>query len=224
MPVDEPNAIPDGDGDGDGNGKESRPAFIEFVSMNASSHADKRRNQKVIRSTAMKNFRRRQQSQRTQASEASRKNRVTGPHQLPKRTKGKGKSDEEDSTEHKEQHSNIKEEFQQDLQEVLFQAVDDWATETASDGSWLESRSATDNHSEGHWDNETLQVERSPRHPTLNNLFASNSPLNVLGGGRIDPFRIYPEGYVGPHVHELIDHCKIRFSTERHLLFNITCN
>jgi hypothetical protein len=205
MPADEPNATLDGKG----GAEEGRPAFIEFVSMNASSHADKRRNQKVIRSTAMKNFRRRQQSQRTQTSEASGQNSETRPHHLPRRTKEKDESNEEDSTEHKEQHSNINEEFHQDLQEVPSQAVDDWATETTSIASWLESRSVSDNHSEGPWDNEALQVERSPSHPTSNDLFASSSPLDVLGGGRIDPFRIYPAAYVGPHVHELIDHCKI---------------
>jgi hypothetical protein len=183
---------------------------LEFVSMNASSQAEKQQNQKVIRSTAMKNFRRRQQTQRTRAKEASRTNSEVRPHQLPKRTKEKEKSNKEDSRGHKEQRNDIKEESNQDLQDESSQAADDWIFETSSHASWLESQAASGNHKEGLWDSETVQVDDSLSRVTADGLLTLNSPLNILGGGRIDPFRAYPAGYGGPHVHELIDHCELQ--------------
>lgn len=196
----------------DGNaGDEGRSLFcLEFVSMNASSQAEKQQNQWVVRSTAMKNFRRRQQSQRTHAKEASRTNSERRPHRPPKRIKEKEIRNKEVGTEHKEQHNDVEEGSSQDLQDASSQAVDDWSFETSSHGSWLENQAASSNHNEGLWDSdsEVLQVESSPSHPTSNGFFALNSPLNILGGGRVDPFRIYPADYVAPHVHELIDHCE----------------
>jgi hypothetical protein len=208
----------------DGNGgKEGRSVFcLEFVNMNASSRAEKQRNRKVIRSTAMKNFRRRQQSQRTQVKDASRTNSEIRRSHLAQRTKEKKISNKEDGEEHKEQVIYIKEEFDQDLQDASSLAVDGWMFETTSNRWWLESRTVSSSkHNEGLWDSEALQMESSPSHLTSKDFFTLNSPLTVLGGGRIDPFRIYPEEYVDPHVHELIDHCEFRSFQKTYLLLNI---
>jgi hypothetical protein len=188
-----------------------RPLFcLEFVSMNASSQAEKQQNQKVIRSTAMKNFRRLQQMERTRAKEASKTNSELRPHQLPKLTKEKEKNNKEDSRGHKEQRNDIKEESNQDLQDESSQAADDWIFETSSHASWLEGQAASGNHKGGLWNSEAMQADGSLSRATLNSLLTLNSPLNILGGGRVDPFRTYPAGYGGPHVHELIDHCELQ--------------
>jgi hypothetical protein len=189
MPANEAHAILDGTG----RAEEDRPSFcLEFVNMNTSSPAEKRRNQLVIRSTAMKNFRRRQQSQRTQAKEAS-------------RIKEKEMANKEDGTDHKEQYKEARKEWNQDPQDVSSEAVDDWISQTALTEPLPESRTSSSNQNDSTWDIDFLQVESSR---TSNDFFALSSPLTHLGGGRIDPFRIYPTGHVGPHVHELIDHCE----------------
>jgi hypothetical protein len=206
----------------DGNGgKEGRSVFcLEFVNMNASSRAEKQRNRKVIRSTAMKNFRRRQQSQRTQVKDASRTNSEIRRNHLAQRTKEKEVGNKEDGEEQKEQDICIKEEFNLNLQNASSLAIDGWMFETTSNEWWFESRTVSSSkHNEGLWDSEALQIESNPSHPTSKDFFTLNSPLTVLGGGRMDPFRIYPEEYVGPHVHELIDHCEFR-SFQKHISYS----
>lgn len=216
MAISEPRLALDG-----GGGEESRSVFcLEFVNMNASSQVEKQRNQKLIRSTAMKNFRRRQQSQQRQAKEASRTNSEIRPNHLRQRIKEKKISNREDEEDHKEQHSDIKEEFDPDLQDASTKAVDDWIFDTTSKGSWVESQTAASgNHNEGLWDSKARQFESSRSHPTWNDFFLLNNPLNVLGGGRVDPFRKYPVGYVGPYVHEVIDHCKSRPFPKSYYIF-----
>lgn len=214
MATDEAYVTLDGNG-----GKEGRSVFcLEFVNMNASSQAEKQRNQRVIRSTAMKNFRRRQQSQRTQ--DASRTDSEICRNHLAQRTKEKKTSNKEDGEEQKEQDIYIKEGFNQDLQDASSLVADGWMFETTSNGWWLDSRTVSSSkHNEGLWDIEALQMESNPSHPTSKDFFTLNSPLTVLGGGRIDPFRIYPEEYVGPHFHELIHHCEFR-SFQKHISYS----
>ena len=58
-------------GERDGSKASGRPAFnLEFVNMNVVSKTEKQRNQKLIRSTAMRSYRQKQQLQRTKEEEA----------------------------------------------------------------------------------------------------------------------------------------------------------
>jgi hypothetical protein len=195
--------------DGAVRAEEDRSSFcLEFVNMNTSSLAEKRRNQMLIRSTAMKNFRRRQQSQRTQAKAAKTASRI----------KYKEISDKEDGTGHNGQREEPRNEWNQYPEDLPSPAVDDWISQTAFTEPWPESQTSSSNHSDGTWDMEISQVESIP---TSNDFLALGSPLTLLGGGRIDPFRVYPTGYVGPHVNELIDYCEFRSFPEIYLYFTL---
>ena len=210
----EAQVVPDGNAEEQGNSL----FCLEFVSMNASSKAEKQQNRWVVRSTAMKNFRRRQLSQRTHTKEASRTNSEVRPHRSPKWSKEKKIRNKEVGAGHNEQHSDIKEESDQDLQEEPYPVVDEWIFETTSHGSWFERQAASGSHNEGLRDSEALYVESTPSYQILNGFFALPSPLNFLGGGRVDPFRRYPGEHVGTHVHELIDHCESQSRPESHLI------
>jgi hypothetical protein len=193
--------------DSNGGGKEARLLFaLEFVNMNASSKAEKRQNQKVIRSTAMKNFRRRQQSQRTQAKQAS-KTGSEMQHQPPtQRTRAENTRNKEGGNDGKQESTEVEREGDPDVQEASSQPMDDCTLQTAFTDAWPGSQTVcSDYNNEDYGDSEAVQVESSLTCPASNDSF---SPATILGGGRIDPFRVYPAAYVGPHVHELIDHCE----------------
>jgi hypothetical protein len=212
MPADEAHdVLPDSNG----GGEEGRSTFtLEFVNMNASSKAERQRNQKVIRSTAMKNFRRRQQSQRTQAKEASKAIVEVQYQPLPQRTivkdvsnRGGGKEPKDEAP----QPTEIKKEQNTDRQEVSSQAMDDWISQTAFTDAWPGAQTLWSDYNDGDQvvqDVEPIQVDSGLSYPESNNSFQLVSPATMLVGGRIDPFRIYPIDYVGPHIHELVDHCE----------------
>jgi hypothetical protein len=191
--------------DGTVRAEEDQSSFcLEFVNMNTSSLADKRRNQMLIRSTAMKNFRRRQQSQRTQAKAAKAASKI----------EDKEMNDKEDITGHNGQCEETRSEWNQYPQHLPSPAVDDWIPQTAFTEPWPKSQTSSSKHDDGTWDIEISQVESIS---SSNDFFALSSPLTLLGGGRIDPFRVYPAGYEGPHVNELIDYCEFRSFPEIYL-------
>jgi hypothetical protein len=201
-----------------GGGEESRPIFtLEFVNMNASSKAEKQRNQKVIRSTAMKNFRRRQQSQRAQTKEGN-KTLVEVQHQvLPQRIRVQETSTRDDEKETKDKNpepTEIKIKDEPEVQGVSSQEMDDWISQTSFMEPWPRSQTIHSDFTGGDEDVEDVDIETSLSYSPPNNFFLLGSPSNLLGGGRIDPFRVYPAGYVGPHVNELIDHCESRSLAE----------
>jgi hypothetical protein len=196
MPADESQAALNGTV----RAEEDRSSFcLEFVNMNTSSLAEKRRNKMVIRSTAMKHFRRQQQSQRAQVKAAKEASRI----------KDKEISDKVNVTCHNGQQEEARNEWNQYPQDVSLLAVDDRIFQIAFTELRPESQTSSSNHNDndGTCDVEVFQIERNP---TSNDFFALGSPLTLLGGGRIDPFRVYPTEYVGPHVHELIDYCEFR--------------
>jgi hypothetical protein len=189
--------------------EEDQSSFcLEFVNMNTTSLADKRRNQMLIRSTAMKNFRRRQQSQRTQEEAAKAASKI----------RDKEMNDKEDRTGLNEQYEETRNKWNQCPQNLPSPVVDDWIPRTAFTEPWPESQTSSSNHDNGTWDIEISQVESIS---TSNDFFALSSPLTLLGGGRVDPFRVYPTGYEGPHVNELIDYCELRSFPETYLYFTL---
>jgi hypothetical protein len=205
MPPDEAHTV----SDSNGAEVEARTAFcLEFVNMNVSTQAEKHRNQKVIRSTAMKNFRRRQQSQRIHAKEICRVASEIGPQHLPQRIKSRHTSNDGDGTVHEGQRKMIDDECSQDPRNASSQAMDDWISQIPLSEPWHDSQATSTEYGDVPRSSEVSQIE-----VTLNDFSAIGSPMTLLGGGRIDPFRVYPVGYVAPHVHELIDHCESKSSS-----------
>jgi hypothetical protein len=160
---------------------------VEFVNMNVTSQADRQRNQKVIRSTAMKSFRRKQQLQRLQEKEGSRQDVIIG---------------------NKEAHSKSKTGFHSDARNASPGSNSGWSSvATVPDVSWLVSVLPSSNSGDsGYPPGESSQtgpfISRS-----LRTLPIASNPTSLLGAGRIDPFRIQPVD-TGSHIHELIDHCE----------------
>jgi hypothetical protein len=176
--------------------------------MNVSSQAEKQRNQRVIRSTAMKNFRHRQQSQRIYTKEVWRMTSKIGPQHPPQRTKRRHTSNDGDGKVHEGQRKKIEDKCSQDPRSASSQAMDDWISQSSLSEPWYESQATSTEYGESLWSSEVSQVEI-----TWNDFFTTGSPMTLLGGGRVDPFRVYPVGYVAPHVHELIDHCESKSSS-----------
>jgi hypothetical protein len=172
-----------------GGGKASgRPAFnLEFVNMNVVSKAEKQRNQKLIRSTAMRSYRQKQQLQRTKEEEA--KSRTTARGIQPR------------SVSKKDDHS--------DAHNPLLGSTNAWPSHEIdlSDFSWLMSPSSSSDHSGS--DSGTGESPRSDALSSvrLRDFFPDISPVTPLGAGRIDPFRISSVD-TSLYIHELIDHCK----------------
>jgi hypothetical protein len=205
MPLDEAHTA----SDSNGAGVEAGAAFcLEFVNMNVSSQVEKQRNQKVIRSTAMKNFRHRQQSQRIHTKEVCRMTNEIGPQHPPQRIKRRHTSKDGDGTVHEGQRKKIEDECSQDPRNSSSQAMDDWISQSPLSKLWHESQAISTEYGDSPRSSEVSQIE-----VTLNDFSAVSSPMTLLGGGRVDPFRVYPVDYVAPHVHELIDHCESKSSS-----------
>ncbi len=80
------------------------------------------------------------------------------------------------------------------------------STFSAFSDSW-QGPSATPNGAlGGRLETEVLQVSSRPGYRRSGDFCALESPVTLLGGGKIDPFRVYPVDCVGRHAHELIDH------------------
>lgn len=202
--------------DGDSGQEESRPSLaltLQFVSMNVSCKAEKERNQKVIRSTAMKNFRRRQQSQRIHGKEVSKTSGETG--QSPRRVREASTSDNTSVKNLKQLPSKVKKERDIIPDEEPSQAVESSAPLSAFPKPWPEGQEIScSNVYYGPLPNEVDYIDCSQSDLSSNDSFSLGSPVTLLGGGRIDPFRVYP--YSSPHVHELIDHCESQSRVQCH--------
>jgi hypothetical protein len=175
-------------GERDGGKASGRPAFnLEFVNMNLVSKAEKQRNQKLIRSTAMRSYRQKQQLQRTKEEEAKSRTIARG---LQPRSESK-------TDDHSDAHNQL-------LGSTNACSSDEVHL---SDFSWLLSPSSSSDHSDS-----DSGIGESPRSDTLSSVrprdfFPDISPVTPLGAGRIDPFRISSVD-TSLYIHELIDHCK----------------
>lgn len=207
MPDDEAQSVSP---DSSGGGEEGHSILtLEFVNMNASTKAERQRNQKVIRSTAMKNFRRRQRSQREQAKEAS--TTVTEAHHqlLSQQTSANDTSKKNNGKESESSGSpTIEAKTEQDSDSVSSREVRDWISKMAVTETRSESQDVCSDYNDGDETVQAVQAESSLSYPAANKSSFVGSPMTLLGGGRIDPFRIYPSDYMGPQVNELIDHCE----------------
>lgn len=117
-------------------------------------------------------------------------------------------NDKEDITGYNGQCEETRNKWNQYPQDLPSLAVDDWIPQTAFTKALPKNQTSFINYDDGTWDIEISQVESIS---TSNDAFALSSLLTLLGGGRIDPFRVYPAGYEGPHVNELIDYCEFRW-------------
>jgi hypothetical protein len=167
---------------------DSTPVFnLEFVNMNAGSETERQRNQQIIRSTAMKNFHRKQQLQRRQE---------------------KGGSLKDVAVKNKKAHSKSK--------KISHLNAEDDPSETSSgsqsEETVLDLSSLVSTLSSSNSSDRSFGPGESSRHGNSNSLnswalSAASSPTSLLGAGRIDPFRIQPVD-IGSHMPELIDHCE----------------
>jgi hypothetical protein len=175
-------------GERDGSKASGRPAFnLEFVNMNVVSKTEKQRNQKLIRSTAMRSYRQKQQLQRTKEEEAKSRTIARG---IQPRSESK-------RNDHSDAHNQ------------LLRSANAWSSDEIdlSDFSLLMSPSSSSDHSDS-----DSGIGESPRSDALSSVrsrgfFPGISPVTPLGAGRIDPFRISSVD-TSLYIHELIDHCK----------------
>lgn len=164
------------------------PKFdLEFVNVGAISQAEKERNQRLIRSTAMKSFRRRQLSERSTESEGNSKDARKAKTHHPKSKKGS----------------------KADHQAISSISYTDLSSESFSEASWLLGGSngrKVDYFAFVESNRSRSLSSQSSRAPSV-----VTSPCTPLGAGRVDPFRILPVDPGSP-INELIDHCECHFN------------
>ena len=205
--ADEAFAIVDSDGVLEGPGP-AATLPLAFVNVGAISEAEKVRNQKLIRSTAMKSFRRRQQSERSLkgegSSSSSSKDSAANPKSPRPKLKKQTKSDE----------CTVSPTSTPDLSsDVPFQQ--------SREASWLVIGSPNNR------ENDRRRLSDSDRSETLSNQSARSSPvldspLTILGGGRIDPFQLLPIKS-SSQINELIDYCENANSVPLSSRLPLTC-
>lgn len=188
MPKDEAFAIVNDDGVED-----SPSTFtLEFVNMGAISQAERERNQKVVRSTAMRAFRRRQQSERLLKGDEKSKGPAIRPKTHRSRSKKDSQSDEKES-------------------DSLVSNTDLSSEVSFSEVKWLVGGSSKEVERTADY---LAFVERKRRagSSSSDSSRASTvveSPLSPLGAGRVDPFGILPgSSSSDSRINELIDHCE----------------
>ena len=191
MSNDEPLAIVTSDGVNE----ESIPAIaLEFVNVGAVSQAEKERNQKIIRSTAMRAFRRRQQSERLLKDDGKSKSIASRPKIRHSRSKKDSQSDAQQTS----PISNADLSPDISFSEAAFPEV-----------SWLMSGPSNDRKADCfalvEWNRSGSLSSQSSQAPGV-----VDSPMTLLGAGRVDPFRILP-GDRSSNINELIDHCELQF-------------
>jgi hypothetical protein len=201
MSNDEPLAIVTSDGV---NEDSPQAITLEFVNVGAVSQAEKERNQKVIRSTAMRAFRRRQQSERLLKDDGKSKCIASRPKIHHSRTNKDSQSDGQQTS----PISNT------DLSPDI-----SFSEPTFSEVSWLMSGPSNDRKAD------YFAFVESNRSGSLSSQSSQapvvvDSPITLLGAGRVDPFRILPVD-TGSHINELIDHCELQFSLPRS--FRVVC-
>lgn len=169
---------------------------LQFVSMNPSSQLEKQRNKKVIRSAAMKSFRRKQMSQKAQDK--------VGPVR-------------EVVELHCSSELGAKNNSLPDTRSLSAGDGANWLggiEDSFSDMSWGPPTSPLSNSSSNSSESDSMsvfdempQVGRFLSQVSTPGSSVVSSPKSLLGAGRIDPFRIYPLD-ANNTIPELFDHCK----------------
>lgn len=166
---------------------------LQFVNMNAATQAERQSNRKIIRSTAMRSFRRKQHSQRNsgQAGYTSRSAKI-----LPRSEAGVNLT----------KFSQL--EDRESLVE-LSEAANDADVSDPTDSTKWEASGSEESSYEG--DHEFWTRNHRHRLSQIEGEITSSpstgSPVTPLGAGRIDPFRVFSAD-PGGQISELIDHCK----------------
>ena len=170
--------------------KDSLPSRFQFVDVGSRSPSEIRRNQRVIRSAAMKTFRRNQQLQgkKINGKDAS-KNLQGKDRQAIAVSRGGLNVHDLNST------SDVSYVSRDDLSVAVL-------AETSSNSKVrgnLKQRKLENLKTQGKGE---IRSE-GPYHVSL------GSPITLLGGARADPFRRFPMKATGSHVDEIINHCKL---------------
>ena len=187
---------------GGGRKDDKAPNFsLQFVniSMNAASQEERQRNQRVVRSAAMKSFRQKQKSQRLQEKAGS--SRGNDSVSSEDKETSAPSSDIDQRKKHPQASSPVPSEVS--------------SSEGFSSEGHLQTRNTSpalvsfdiDSGIEEALQVETLSDQIQPRS------LRENQSIARLGGGRRDPFQIYPPHIAGSHVSELIDHCEFLNAT-----------
>lgn len=162
-----------------GDGSIPPPSGLQFVNMTPTSQAERQRNRKVIRSAAMKTFRRNQKLERE------------GKPQAVLRSKSEAEDQELSyrlrlSSENEVGSSEARWPGSQTLSSKLVAGTSGNSAVAipASNVNWAS------------WSQTALRT------PAI----AASSPIEKLGAGRLDPFRTYPVDISGPHINEIMDH------------------
>jgi len=172
----------------DAESSEKRQMDLQFVSMTPASQAERQQNQRVIRSAAMKTFRREQRLEReAKTKEVSQRKRRGAVEVRPKMKDLAQDSSPSSSSSSDGGISSSDTWWQKD--KSPFPSISRPSSEGGPD-SKLSGRI------------ELLGKEKAQSASPL------GSPTSVLGAGRVDPFRRYPIEITGPHVHEIMDHCE----------------
>jgi hypothetical protein len=169
------------------------PTFnLQFVniSMNATSQEEKQRNQRVVRSAAMKSFRRKQKSQRIQEKAGSPSNRMSHAEKPLSNSKKDRPPDTFRTSPGPSESSSSSEDLAPEAP---------WPTSNSPILSGFDIDLGIE---------EALQVGTLSAQSSQGPSAVTTPGINRLGAGRIDPFRIYPVDVTGSNVNELIDHCK----------------
>ncbi|KAH7419574.1 hypothetical protein BKA64DRAFT_651173 [Cadophora sp. MPI-SDFR-AT-0126] len=167
---------------------------LQFVNMNTTSQLEKQRNKKVIRSMAMKSFRRKQTSKKA-PEKTGNVREVSGGSSVPF------------SSQLGPQAYSLLDVVTEEPSPYMAR-VEDLSSETSpSFYTSLSSRSCSNNgesDSASGFDENSLQ-RRLPSHLSTPIPSMISSPITPLGAGRVDPFRIYPVGGKS-NIPELFDH------------------
>ncbi|RFU27625.1 hypothetical protein B7463_g8700, partial [Scytalidium lignicola] len=162
---------------------------LEFVDMNAATHAERERNRRIVRSTAMRSFRQKQKQKQQREME------IGVPQQANVNVDVNTRNNTEIETIAPDDLTLVPENYFLD---------DPWITTTYTD--WPEPF-RSDFDSSGFITGVTEQNESGDsifsKQPSP--VSTIGSPLSLVGQGRVDPFRIENVN-VDLHFHELMDH------------------
>jgi len=185
----------------DGNKEDNHtPSPLQFVDVGVVSQGERERNQKLIRSTAMRSFRRKQQSERLLENEQSGKDVATRSKRRLSKSETYPRS------------------ARQETSPIVNSGLSDAGLVNLSR---LMSVSSPGDDTENNFpfvDLDPSTSLNSQNTPALNILA---SPCSLLGAGRIDPFRLQPVD-TGSHINELVDHGELRVNCSD-LAYSVPC-
>jgi len=163
---------------------------FEFVNVTPASEAERERNQRVVRSAAMKTFRRQQQIEKQQTEGRKKGEKKKRPQIAPAHVK---------ELSFRNVDPGARNAYPADINFYSMQHNARSPSRSTSSGS-------SDNGLEDWGFNDVRQSVPSASVHTQD--FLLKSPPSPLSDGHVDPFKVYSVDLTGPRVKEIIHHCK----------------